>query len=252
MAHSATVRTRRSLLGAAVGAGIGLASVAAAAEAVFASGRTPQLGYRALPTGRPAVALSFDDGPDPRFTPRVLDILAAHGVSATFFVVGVGVKAHPDLVRRIVADGHEVGNHTLGHERLDHLDRAGVRAQLEGGAAAIEELSLGPSARPRLVRAPFGFEGAASRAEMLAGGWEVARWRGCIEHHLTQNPPPVAAARLAGAAHRGDILLAHDGGRDRSTTMAALPSLLDELAGRGLTVTSIGGLQMRPRGSASS
>lgn len=236
------MRSRRSLLTAALGGAIGLAVVGATEEAL-ASGRNRPLGYSTVATSRRAVALSFDDGPDPRFTPSVLDILAAHGATATFFVVGVGVKAHPDLVRRIVAGGHEVANHTLGHERLDRLDRRGVRDQLEGGAAAIELLNLGPSARPRLVRPPFGFEGPASRAELLAGGWEVARWRGCIEHHLTRSPPPAAATGLARAANAGDILLAHDGGLDRSTTVAALPTLLDGLTARGLAISTIGGLR---------
>ena len=202
------------------------------------------LGYRRVETGRRAVALTFDDGPDPRFTPAVLDLLAASGARATFFVVGVGVAAHPHLVRRAVAEGHEVANHTLGHERLDRLDRPGVRAQLEGGAAAISALALGPAARPNLVRVPYGCEGAASRAELQAGGWEVARWRGCLERHLAAEGPEAAARRLAGQARPGDVLLAHDGGgRDRGTTVAALPSLLAGLAARGLVVTSIGGLE---------
>lgn len=207
--------------------------------------RPPEpVGYRRVATRRGAVALTFDDGPDPRFTPAVLDLLAAHGAKATFFVVGHGVAAHPNLVRRAVAEGHEVANHTLAHERLDRLDRAGVRAQLEGGARAIATLGLGPAARPQLVRPPYGLEGAAARDELRSGGWEVARWSGCLERSLRHHWPEAAGSRLAGRAHPGDLLLAHDGGGpDRSPTLAALPSLLAGLAARGLLVTSIGGLQ---------
>ncbi|MEO5678246.1 MAG: polysaccharide deacetylase family protein [Acidimicrobiales bacterium] len=236
------MQSRRAVLGAALGGMIGLAGVAWTSNETQASGH--HLGFTSVPTRRTAVALSFDDGPDPRFTAEVLDVLAAHGAQATFFVVGVGVAAHPALVRRIVAEGHEVANHTLGHERLDRLARAEVRAQLEGGAAAIAALGLGPAARPRLVRAPYGFEGPASRAELLAGSWEVARWRGCLEHHLTHDPPGTAGPRMAAAARPGDVLLAHDGGApDRGPSLAALPGLLTALAARHLLVTSIGGLQ---------
>jgi len=231
------------VLGAAFGVTLGVVGTLAGRSPAVGAVRNHRLGYRRVATHWAAVALTFDDGPDPRFTPMVLDLLAAHQARATFFVVGTGVHAHPDLVRRAVAEGHEVANHTLGHERLDHLDRAGVRAQLEGGAAAITALDLGPAARPRLVRPPFGFEGPASRAELLAGGWEVARWHGCLERHLVRDPAGEATARLVAGARPGDVLLAHDGGADRTTTVAALPDLLTALARRGLAVTTIGSLQ---------
>jgi peptidoglycan/xylan/chitin deacetylase (PgdA/CDA1 family) len=238
------VLSRRAFLGAAACAAIGIGTLLNADDAAA----SVPLGYRTLATTRPAVALTFDDGPDPRHTPAILDILATREVTATFFVIGRGVRSFPELVRRISAEGHEVANHTLSHERLDRLDRAGVRAQLEGGAAAIEELGLRTGLRPRLVRLPYGFQGPAARAELLAGGWEVARWRGCLERHLTMLPTDAAAARLAAGAHRGDVLLAHDGGRDRTRTVAALPALLDGLGARGLAVTTIGALQgpLRP------
>lgn len=235
--------SRRSFVSAAVCGAIGLGTVLSADEKALAAGRL--VGYRTVATAGPAVALTFDDGPDPRHTPAVLDILARHGATATFFVIGVGVRSFPDLARRIVAEGHEVANHTLSHERLDRLDRAGVRAQLVGGAAAIEELALPRGARPRLVRLPFGFHDRAARAELLEGNWEVAWWRGCLEHHLARLPPDQAAAWMARGAGRGDVLLAHDGGLDRTDSVAALPALLDGLVARGLAVTSIGALQGR-------
>ncbi len=222
---------------------LGVAGAVAGRSPALGTMRTDRLGYRHVATRRAAVALTFDDGPDPQFTPTVLDLLAAHHAQATFFVVGTRVQEHPDLVRRAVAEGHEVANHTLAHERLDRLDRAGVRAQFEGGAAALTALDLGPSARPRLVRPPFGFEGPASRAELLAGRWEVARWNGCLERHLLRDAVGEGAARLAAGARPGDVLLAHDGGADRTTTVDALPDLLTALAQQGLAVTTIGALQ---------
>ena len=237
------MHSRRTVLGAAFGVTLGVAGAVAGRSPAVGAVRTHRLGYGHVATRRAAVALTFDDGPDPLFTPTVLDLLAAHHARATFFVVGTRVQEHPELVRRAVAEGHEVANHTLAHERLDRLDRAGVRAQLDGGAAALTALDLGPAARPRLVRPPFGFEGPASRAELLAGGWEVARWKGCLERHLLRDPAGEAAARLAAATRPGSLLLAHDGGADRTTTVEALPDLLTALAHRGLAVTTVGGLQ---------
>jgi peptidoglycan/xylan/chitin deacetylase (PgdA/CDA1 family) len=96
------------------------------------------------------VALTFDDGPS-RWTPLVLDLLREHGARATFFVIGKRAREHPDLVKRIVAEGHELGSHTLTHPRLTEIPDDEVRQEITGGLDAIEEV-LGE--RPTLFRAP--------------------------------------------------------------------------------------------------
>jgi peptidoglycan/xylan/chitin deacetylase (PgdA/CDA1 family) len=96
------------------------------------------------------VALTFDDGPS-RWTPLVLDLLREHEMRATFFVIGTRVREHPDLARRIVAEGHELGSHTLTHPRLTEIPDDEVRAEIQGGQDAVEEV-LGEA--PRLFRAP--------------------------------------------------------------------------------------------------
>ena len=96
------------------------------------------------------VALTFDDGPS-AWTPLVLDLLREHGARATFFVIGQRAREHPDLVKRIVAEGHELGSHTLTHPRLTEIPEDEVRQEITGGLAAIEEV-LGQ--RPTLFRAP--------------------------------------------------------------------------------------------------
>jgi peptidoglycan/xylan/chitin deacetylase (PgdA/CDA1 family) len=105
------------------------------------------------------VALTFDDGPS-RWTPLVLDLLREHQARATFFLIGTRVREHPDLVKRIVAEGHELGSHTLTHPRLTEIPPDEVRAEIEGGIDAVEEV-LGE--RPKLFRAP-GFH--AGRREL--------------------------------------------------------------------------------------
>ena len=96
------------------------------------------------------VALTFDDGPS-AWTPIVLDLLREHEARATFFVIGQRVREHPDLVKRIVAEGHELGSHTLTHPRLTEIPEDEVRSEITGGLDAIEEV-LGQ--RPKLFRAP--------------------------------------------------------------------------------------------------
>ena len=96
------------------------------------------------------VALTFDDGPSP-WTPLVLDLLREHEMRATFFVIGARVREHPDLVRRIVAESHELGSHTLTHPRLTEISEDEVRAEIQGGQDEIEAVLGEP---PRLFRAP--------------------------------------------------------------------------------------------------
>ena len=96
------------------------------------------------------VALTFDDGPS-RWTPLVLDLLREYEARATFFVIGARVREHPDLVKRIVAEGHELGSHTLTHPRLTEIEEDEVRREIQGGQDAVEEV-LGEA--PRLFRAP--------------------------------------------------------------------------------------------------
>jgi peptidoglycan/xylan/chitin deacetylase (PgdA/CDA1 family) len=102
------------------------------------------------------VALTFDDGPS-QWTPMVLDLLREHETRATFFVIGQRVREHPDLVKRIVSEGHELGSHTLTHPRLTEIPEDEVRGEITGGLDAVEEV-LGE--RPKLFRAP-GFHAAA-------------------------------------------------------------------------------------------
>jgi peptidoglycan/xylan/chitin deacetylase (PgdA/CDA1 family) len=96
------------------------------------------------------VALTFDDGPS-AWTPLVLDLLREHEMRATFFVIGARVREHPDLVKRIVAEGHELGSHTLTHPRLTEVSEDEVREEIQGGQDAVQEV-LGEA--PRLFRAP--------------------------------------------------------------------------------------------------
>lgn len=178
-------------------------------------------------------ALTFDDGPDPRYTPDILRILDDHGVTATFFLQGSHVDDHPGLAGE-VADRHAVGNHTYSHADLgtataDHAHRELLRAH--------DVLADVTGAEPTLFRPPFGrFSGAVGMAAARMG-YDVALWS---DHINSRQAVDVNVARLARSVQPGDIILAHDGGRlPNHVVVETLPRLLDELAERGIRLVTV-------------
>lgn len=192
-----------------------------------------------------AVALTFDDGPDPSYTPDVLQILRRFRANATFFVVGVNALAHPDLIRTCLKAGHEIGNHTLDHDDLARLDRAGVSAQIRGGADAI--VAAG-APRPRLFRPPKGRSDAIVQEFAAAEGYETFLWHVCLEHFVHRSGVEQGVRELLEEVRPGTIILAHDGGHieapghpvvRRSATVEALPLLLEGLRRRHFRAATI-------------
>ncbi|WP_405664539.1 glycosyltransferase [Streptomyces sp. RK9] len=188
------------------------------------------------------LVLTFDDGPDPKWTPKVLDVLAEHDAHAVFFVTGTMASRHPGLVRRMVDEGHEVGLHTFNHPDLsyqskDRVDRELSQSQLAlAGAAGI---------RTSLFRPPY-----SSFADALDNkSWPVARHIGS-RGYLTvvtdtdsedwKRPGADEIARRATPADgKGAVVLMHDSGGDRSQTVAALDRLIPRLAGQGYEFTNL-------------
>ena len=153
------------------------------------------------------VALTFDDGPTPSLTPRLLDLLARHGVKATFFVVGKQVEAHPDLVQRILSDGHTIGNHSWSHDPLLMLrSRARLLHEVEACQDALAAFHI----RPILFRPPVGILNPRS--------WRVLLDLGMVAVGFSRRGRDFGNRRVRGLANRllkgvrrGDILLLHDG-----------------------------------------
>ncbi len=187
-------------------------------------------------TDAPRIALTFDDGPDPRYTPAVLAILARYHVHATFFVEGRFVRAHPDLARRIVAQGHVLGNHTDTHPYLNRLDAPAVRAEINACDRTLQD-TLG--LHTYLFRPPRGLWNAAIYGETARRGDHLVLWTVALEHH----DAPASRAmteRALRLLNNGGILLMHDGGSaPRDTTVAALPLLLDGLKARGYRCVTV-------------
>lgn len=189
------------------------------------------------------LALTFDDGPDPVWTPRILDVLRKHHVHATFFVVGSAAIDNPDLVRRILADGNEVGVHTLTHADLGKAPAWRQQLEIQGDQQAIAGIT-GHAAT--LLRPPYSSENDAVRD----GTWSAMR-TAANEGYLTvlttkdsedwQRPGVAAIEKnLAPSGPQGQVLLMHDGGGDRQQTVAALDSALTTFADQGFRVTTVG------------
>ncbi|MEI8293778.1 MAG: polysaccharide deacetylase family protein [bacterium] len=191
------------------------------------------------------VAITFDDGPDPQWTPKILDILKQRGVKAAFFIVGAEAERHPDLVRRIVAEGHEIGNHSFTHPNLADLPASMIRLQLNATQRLIESLT---GRSTNLFRPPYNADSHPSKLDELLP-ISIAQSLGYMT--ILENIDPKdwetpsadeLLERVKAARNDGHIILLHDGGGDRSHTVEALPRIIDYLRERGDRITGIGEL----------
>ncbi len=190
-------------------------------------------------TERKRVALSFDDGPDPRWTPRFLRMLAAHGARATFFLTGAHAIANPAIVRAQLALRHEIANHGYTHPNLRRLAPAGIQRQVDGGATAIVRSG---APRPRLFRAPYGaFNEDVGRAAARSGALMV-NWDRPLDPLIREHGPGHGAHVALRHMTPGSIVLAHDGTLHPRQTLRAVDRLLRGLRRRGYEVVPVGEL----------
>jgi peptidoglycan/xylan/chitin deacetylase (PgdA/CDA1 family) len=197
-------------------------------------------GLERVPAAAGAV-LSFDDGPDPEFTPRLLEALARAAAPATFFVVGERLPGNEQLLGAIAAAGHEIGLHGMTHRRHDGLDAAAARAELEAGLEAIAAAG-GP--RPRWYRPPYGASSPALAGCCRELGLEIAYWSA-----WGQDWEDLPAARIAALVERdlgpGAVVLLHDSPlyaerESAQPTIEAVPIITAEAAARGVALTTLG------------
>lgn len=181
--------------------------------------------------GRGEIALTFDDGPEPEVTPRVLDLLDGTGAHATFFCVGNRALAHPQLVQEIVARGHAVENHGFGHALTFGLYGIGRMARDIGAAQQVLTDITGVA--PRYFRAPFGIRTPLTEPALARLGLDCVAWSIRSLDSVDSNPMRVAA-RVAGSLVPGSIVLLHDGAEVRVTrgtpsVLGALPLVLSRI-----------------------
>ncbi|MGW8889307.1 polysaccharide deacetylase family protein [Streptomyces sp. NPDC055749] len=186
-----------------------------------------------LPDLGRSMVLSFDDGPDPRYTPGILATLREHRVRAMFFVCGEMAVDNQDLLREMAADGHVVANHSWSHPLIPGLSRAGIRDELGRTSDIIEE-TLGEA--PIWYRAPYGAWNRNSFEIGAALGMEPLAWTVDTLDWTTPGTGTIVRRVLEGAAP-GVVVLSHDAGGDRSQSVAALRRYLPELLADGYRIT---------------
>jgi peptidoglycan/xylan/chitin deacetylase (PgdA/CDA1 family) len=177
-----------------------------------------------------AIALTIDDGPDPAWTPAVLDELAANGVDATFSMIGRWVVAYPDLARRVAAAGHAICNHSMTHYiPFTSLSPDRIETEVAGTSTAILQAT---GSLPSVFRSPGGSWSPAVLASVASHGMHPIHWD--VDPRDWQKPGTSVILNRLLAAQPGDIVLCHDGGGDRSETVAALRTAIPALRSRGL------------------
>ncbi len=179
---------------------------------------------------RKVVALTFDDGPDPEVTPPLLDLLEQAGVHATFFCVGHKVAKHPEIVRRVAAEGHLLGNHSHRHSRMTNL--FSVRRLSEDVGRAQEELHRQTGRRPLYFRPPMGLTNPRVFAVTRRLGLRAVGWTARGMDTVARDPETVVRRILRGIGP-GAIVLLHDGGVAGRVLLPAVRGLIAELRARG-------------------
>jgi peptidoglycan-N-acetylglucosamine deacetylase len=198
------------------------------------------------------IALTFDDGPDPKYTPRILDILKDKRIRATFFVIGSAATVNMDLLRRIYEEGHDIGNHTFTH--------------VNSAEVSVERLNMEINANQRLFEATLGVHTKLFRPPyardiepQTVDATEVLRLAGSLGYFtigmridpkdwLRPKAEHIVRATLAGALdRRGNVVLLHDSGGNREPTVEALPQIIDELHGKGFRFVTVHELLNLPR-----
>jgi peptidoglycan/xylan/chitin deacetylase (PgdA/CDA1 family) len=181
--------------------------------------------------GARSVALTFDDGPDPVDTPKLLDILREKDVKATFFVVGKRADQYPEVVRRAWQEGHLIANHTWSHRHLFcFLTPSRLREEIELGSESVRRTC---GFRPRLFRSPVGMRHPLLRPYLKYARLEYVSWTIRTRDTLTRSSS-VLARRILNKAAGGDIILLHDHlPRGSHVMLEALPGVIDELRQRG-------------------
>src|SRR5579885_3706173 len=188
---------------------------------------------------RPRVALTFDDGPDPAYTPRVLDALADAGVRATFFMVGRRVAAAGQIARAAAAAGHDLGNHTYSHRHWGSFPPGATVAEVDRGAAALAHAT---GAMPRYFRPPWGTFNWAAYVRAAQIGEERVLWSVRPEGLLVAAPAARMVTHVVRRAHPGAIVSLHDSRGHPSTpeeTCAALPGMVAGLRARGFEIVPL-------------
>lgn len=189
--------------------------------------------FNAVHVDGPYIAMTFDDGPSAALTPKLLDLLAARHIKATFFVIGENVAEHPEIVARAAREGHEIGNHSWSHPNFGKMSDEGVRRQLQQTDDAIKSAT---SKRPALMRPPYGSITAHEKRWIHDEfGYDIILWD--VDPYDWKRPgPAVVRSRILKETRPGSIVLSHD---IHPGTIEAMPSTFDELEAKGFKFVTV-------------
>src|SRR6266568_4524467 len=193
----------------------------------------PGITFNSVHVDGPYIAMTFDDGPSATLTPKLLDLLAAHHIKATFFVIGENVAEHPDIVARAAREGHEIGNHSWSHPNFAKMSDQGVRSQLQRTDDAIKSAT---GMRPMLLRPPYGSITAREKRWIHDEfGYQIILWD--VDPYDWKRPgPAVVRNRILKETQPGSIVLSHD---IHPGTIEAMPSTLDALEAKGFRFVTV-------------
>jgi peptidoglycan/xylan/chitin deacetylase (PgdA/CDA1 family) len=208
-------------------------AVPEAAENKPAAPVDPPITFSWVHVDGPYIAMSFDDGPSAKLTPKLLDLLAAHHIKATFFVIGENVAEHPEITARAAREGHEIGNHTWSHPNLGKMSDESVRSQLRRTDDAIQNAT---GQRPKLMRPPYGSISARQKKWINEEfGYKIAMWD--VDPFDWKRPgPAVVCNRILKLTRAGSIVLSHD---IHPGTIEAMPSTLSQLEAKGFKFVTV-------------
>ena len=186
---------------------------------------------------KPKVAISFDDGPNPHHTPDILEVLNHYNVPATFFVLGSQVQYHPEILRNIHHDGHEVANHSYTHTNFASITIEQATQEIERTNDIIER-QIGY--RPEIIRPPYGFITDSQLDYFNDKNYKFVNWSlDTMDWNEDVNDPEIMASRVKRLLHPGAIILLHDGGGDRTNTVKVLPDLIEYIEEFGYELVTV-------------
>src|SRR4051812_38681848 len=206
---------------------------AAAAPEIRNSPAVPRISFNYVHVDGPYIAMTFDDGPQEKLTPKLLDLLAQHHIKATFFVIGQNAAEYPDIVARAAREGHEIGNHSWSHPNLAKMSDESVRKQLRQTDDAIKQAT---GKRPTVMRPPYGSISARQKHWIHDEfGYEIILWD--VDPLDWKRPgPAVVTNRILKETRPGSIVLSHD---IHPGTIEAMPETLNQLEAKGFKFVTV-------------
>ena len=204
-----------------------------ASEKTPAPPKEPAITFSSVHVDGPYIAMTFDDGPSATLTPKLLDILAAHHIKATFFVLGEMVAEHPEILARAASEGHEIASHSWSHPNLAKMSQESVRSQLQ---RTDDEIKTTIGKRPTLFRPPYGSITEREKKWIHDEfGYDIILWD--VDPLDWRRPgPAVVRSRILKETRPGSIVLSHD---IHPGTIEAMPSTFDELEAKGFKFVTV-------------